>query len=218
MEDFTLAGGGVAEQASAARRTRERIVRVLREDEEREREKSGGVVGAGEVVGVLGFSQGARMAAGLLADQAEEEEEGKGVGQQQKGGEEGLMMRMPRWKFGVLLCGSSPPYSIANAGKRPDQYKGGRDEHGLVEPPADAEVVEGVPTVHVRGLRDPHLEKGRRLERYFGGEKEVMEFEMGHHLPQAAGDVASGGRNATNEIRDAVLRASRKSEGKGAVT
>lgn len=199
-EDFGKAGG-VEEQESAARRTRERIVEAVRKDEEREAEKNGGKGGGcGEVVGVLGFSQGARMAAGLLADQAAS-----------SSGDEGTGTGMPKWKFGVLLCGSHPPYSVANAGRRPEEYKGVKDEHGVVEPPAEAEVIGNVPTVHVRGLRDPHLEKGRRLGRYFGGEKEVMEFEMGHYLPQAAGDVASGGKNATIEIRDAILRAWRKS-------
>ncbi|MDI1487420.1 MAG: hypothetical protein OHK93_006690 [Ramalina farinacea] len=199
-ESFEDVEAGVQEQVVAARRTRERVVDAIKRDEEREVEKAGGKGGVGEVVGVLGFSQGARMAAGLLADQA-------------ASGDEKGITGMPEWKFGVLLCGSYPPYSIANAGKRPEEFKGAKDEHGVLEPPAEHEVMGDVPTVHVRGLRDPHLEKGRRLGRYFGGEKEEMEFEMGHYLPQAAGDVASGGKNATVEIRDAILRAWRKSQG-----
>ena len=207
VEDFGKPGG-VEEQKRAAQRTREKVVQAIRADEEREAEKAGGGKEGGkcgEVVGVLGFSQGARMAAGLLADQF------AAVGA--NSGDEETITGMPSWQFGVLLCGSHPPYSTANAGRRPEEFKGARDEHGVVEPPAEDEVVQGVPTVHVRGLRDPHLEKGRRLGRYFGGEKEVMEFEMGHNLPQAAGDVASGGRDATNEIRDAILRAWRTSQG-----
>ena len=53
----------------------------------------------GEFVGVLGFSQGGRLTAGLLADQ----EEGNAW--------EG----MRHWKFGVMLCGSYRRWSISLA-------------------------------------------------------------------------------------------------------
>ncbi|KAL9124043.1 MAG: hypothetical protein Q9217_006588 [Psora testacea] len=220
-EDFSSRGleAGVREQEDAARRTRESILEVVREG----RRGKGEAEGRGEIVGVLGFSQGARMSAGLLADQ----EEGRADGE------------MPRFGFGVLLCGSYPPYSLSNAGKSPLDWAGKRDEHGTLLPPRPEEVIH-IPSVHVRGLLDPHLEKGRRLGRYFAGEEEeeeegeeewsgygygdrkgdgvtkvVLEFEMGHHLPQAAGDVSSGGKAATKEIVDAILRVSAPYHGKG---
>ncbi|KAL9097644.1 MAG: hypothetical protein Q9163_006328 [Psora crenata] len=210
--------GGVREQEEGARRARAQILNVIREGRAR---------GEGEVVGVLGFSQGGRMAAGLLADQ----EEGRAA------------VEMPRFAFGVLLCASYPPYSLANAAKAPPTQgvlAQRRDEHGTLVPPRPDEVIY-IPSVHVRGLVDPHLEKGRRLARYFAGEekeeededggqdawsgygygdgnmtkgkkpevtKVELEFEMGHHLPQAAGDVSSGGKAATKEIVDAILRVS----------
>ena len=142
----------------------------------------------GEFVGVLGFSQGARMAAGLLADQEEGENEG-----------------MPEWKFGVLLCGSYPPISLSAsrklvAGPNNDIR---RDEHGEIREPGIGEVIR-VPTVHMRGLRDIHLEKGRRLAKFFS-DKIEFEFDMEHHLPGAAGDTTSP-RTATADLVHGILK------------
>lgn len=141
----------------------------------------------GEFVGVLGFSQGARMAAGLLADQEEGESKG-----------------MPEWKFGVLLCGSYPPGSLS-ASRRPIPEVNGhvmRDTHGETREPDSEEVIR-VPTVHMRGLQDIHLEKGRRLSKFFS-DKIEFEFDQGHHLPGAAGDTTSP-KTATTDLANAVL-------------
>ena len=139
----------------------------------------------GEFVGLIGFSQGARMVTGLLADQEEGENEG-----------------MPVWKFGVLLCGSYPPFSLSASRKQivePEK----KDKHGEIREPAVGEIIR-VPSVHVRGTKDVHCEKGRRLAKFFG-DKIEFEFEMGHHLPGAAGDTTSP-KSATADIADAVLR------------
>lgn len=186
-DDYSTSGpeAGVAVQKASAEKTRRKIVKAVEEEE------------GGEVVGVLGFSQGGRMAAGLMADQ----EEGRAY------------PGMPHFRFGVLLCASYPPYSMKNAGKSPADWPRGMDEHGMLNVPK-GEVMITLPSVHVRGLLDQHLEKGRRLRKYFGGKSCVdLEFEMGHHLPQAAGDVASGGRKATNEIRDAIVEAWKEGQG-----
>ena len=142
----------------------------------------------GEFVGVLGFSQGARMAAGLLADQEEGENEG-----------------MPKWKFGVLLCGSYPPSSLSASRKPLGGPKDdvSRDEHGEIGEPGIGEIIR-VPSVHLRGLQDVHLEKGRRLSRYFS-DKIELEFDQGHHLPGAAGDTTSP-KTATADLADAILK------------
>ena len=137
----------------------------------------------GDFVGVLGFSQGARMTAGLLADQAE----GNNAG-------------MPNFDFGVLLCGGQPPMSL-NAAKTP--YKAARsDEHGPIFEHRDFELIDS-PTVHVRGTQDPHFEKGKRLAGFFS-DKIELEYNMGHHQPGAAGDTTSP-KNATMEIAEAIL-------------
>ena len=142
----------------------------------------------GDFVGVLGFSQGARMVAGLLADQEEGENEG-----------------MPDWKFAVLLCGSYPPSSLSASrkavGGTPKIVK--RDEHGEIHEPGIAETIR-VPSVHMRGLQDIHLEKGRRLAGYFSDKME-FEFDQGHHLPGAAGDTTSP-KTATADLAAAILK------------
>lgn len=144
----------------------------------------------GEFVGVLGFSQGGRMTAGLLADL--------------QGGEEG---GLPRWRFGVCLCASYPPLSMEWARKeaRGEVWKGKSDWHGEVREVGKEEIIH-VRSVHVRGTLDKHCEKGRRLVKYFDkGMVADMEFVMGHHLPGAAGDTTSD-KGDTDRIKDAILR------------
>lgn len=146
--------------------------------------------GYGGFVGVLGFSQGGRMVAGLLADLQEGED-----------------MGLPHWKFGVLLCASHPPLSMSSSRPATAKPMGEVDGHGPLREPSEDEIIH-VPTVHVRGTLDPHLEKGRRLVRYFDEKTRIsMEFVMGHHLPGAAGDTTSS-KEATDEIKDAILQAS----------
>ena len=142
----------------------------------------------GDFVGVLGFSQGARMAAGLLSDQERGDSEG-----------------MPDWKFGVLLCGSHPPYSLRACRAPLDglEDKAGDDQYGPIATPG-AEDMISVPSVHMRGLRDKHLERGRRLARHFSDKME-FEFDQGHHLPGSAGDTTSP-KTATADLAEAILQ------------
>lgn len=166
------------DQLRGALRVREVLRDAIAEDERAGR--------TGEVVGVLGFSQGARMAAGLLADR--------------EAGERGWVARL---RVGVFVCGSYPPYSLAAARKVGGGWKPERvDKHGEVREVEEGEVIR-CPSVHVRGLMDVHLEKGRRLAEWFD-EKVEFEYEMGHHLPGAAGDTTSP-KDATKEIAEAIL-------------
>lgn len=147
----------------------------------------------GDFVGVMGFSQGGKQTAGLLADQ-----------------ENGETTGLPHWKFGVLLCASYEPLSLENARKlamgADAAPKGEFDHHGEIREPEAHEIIH-VPSVHVTGTLDPHCEKGRRLFKFFDKETAIrMEFVMGHHLPGAAGDKTSD-KGDTDAIKDAILRA-----------
>lgn len=143
----------------------------------------------GEFIGALGFSQGGRLTAGLLADQEE------------RNAAEG----MPEWKFGVMLCGSFPPLSLSLARTPSTKTSQGIDEHGETRGPEEDEIIH-IPSVLVRGSLDPHCEKGRRLVKYFDPETAIaMEFKMGHHLPGAAGDTTSD-KGDTQKIVDAILK------------
>ena len=158
------------------RRVRQVLKKVIKED-------------GGEFVGLLGFSQGARLTAGLLADQVE--------GNAPEG--------MPRWKFGAMLCGSFPPLSLSLARSPSTKPSQGVDEHGETREPDEDEIIH-VPSVLVRGTLDPHCEKGRRLVKYFDPETaNVLVFKMGHHLPGAAGDTTSD-KGDTQRIVDAILK------------
>ena len=194
VEDYSSEGvdAGVKEQERGAKKTRQRIMEAIRDDDKAIAEGDS-TAEPGPVVAVVGFSMGGRMTAGLLADTAEERA--------------GETPGMPDFKFGVMLCASYPPYSLTNASKSPSDYSDPKDDLGTLLPPSEEEILK-IPSVHVRGLLDSNLERGRRLSKYFkdGGVKEEMEFEMYHNLPQAAGDTTSGGQKSTNEIADAILR------------
>ena len=158
------------------RRVRQVLAKVIKDD-------------GGEFVGVLGFSQGAKMTAGLLADQ---EERNAAVG-------------MPDWKFGVMLCGAFPPLSLSLARAPSSKPSQGIDEFGETRQPDDDEIIH-VPSVLVRGTLDPHCERGRRLARYFDEETSIsLVFKIGHHLPGAAGDTTSD-KGDTQKIVDAILK------------
>ena len=135
----------------------------------------------GEWVGLLGFSQGAKVAGSMLLRQ-----------QGRAGwGESGRV----RFRFAVLMAGSDPLVSL-----RPD----GRVEPGL----GDAGQIMGVPsfwegrggehllrlpTIHVHGTRDPGLELHRQLlERYCeeGGAR-LVEWDGHHRIPIKKKDVAA---------------------------
>ena len=138
----------------------------------------------GEFVGVLGFSQGGRQTSGLLADQVEGRNKG-----------------MPEFKFGVILCSGYPPMSLS-ASEQPYESHGS-DEHGPLMEPTPEQIIH-IPTVHVRGLQDVHLQKGRRIADFFDNKIE-LEYDMGHHQPGAAGDTTSP-KGASTEIAEAILK------------
>lgn len=158
------------------RRVRQVLAKVMKDD-------------GGEFVGVLGFSQGAKMTAGLLADQ---EERNAAAG-------------MPDWKFGVMLCGAFPPLSLSLARAPSSKPSQGVDDFGETRQPDDDEIIH-VPSVLVRGTLDPHCERGRRLAKYFDEETSIsLVFKIGHHLPGAAGDTTSD-KGDTQKIVDAILK------------
>lgn len=159
------------------RRVRQVLRKVIKDD-------------GGEFVGVLGFSQGARLTAGLLADQEE------------RNAAEG----MPNWSFGVMLCGAFPPLSLSLARTPSTKPSQGVDEYGETREPDEDEIIH-IPSVLVRGTLDPHCERGRRLVKYFDQETATsLVFKMGHHLPGAAGDTTSD-KGDTQRIVDAILKA-----------
>lgn len=143
-------------------------------------------------VGIMGFSQGAMLAAGILMEQC------------RTGG--GLAGEDVKFQFGVFLVPGFPPIGVdsryTGLGDKYEYGKGEGDERyrGTIK----------VPSVHMHGLRDPVLEKSRALARCFpdpdngGGEglpKTILEFDTEHHLP-----LGKGGMEDTKKLANAILK------------
>ncbi|KGO65701.1 Serine hydrolase FSH [Penicillium italicum] len=129
----------------------------------------------GDWVGLLGFSQGAKVAASILY-------------RQQKCG-------MTSFRFAVLFAGSGPlvwlmpnlpkPRGLVDA-DTPFTYPApawltlGSDEHTL-----------RLPTIHVHGLKDPGLDRHRDLLREYCDplQTTLLEWEGNHRMPIKSRDV-----------------------------
>ena len=112
-------------------------------------------------VGILGFSQGGRLAAGLLAEQERREEEtGEGEGE--------------GFKFGVFLMTPNPPMTE------------------LVYEDSGIEKIR-VPSVNIVGKQDKWYELSKTMHaEYFEDESaKLVEFDIGHRLPNEPKDVLS---------------------------
>ncbi|ORY68205.1 serine hydrolase-domain-containing protein [Pseudomassariella vexata] len=137
----------------------------------------------GEWVGLLGFSQGAKLAASLLFRQQKRVEK---LGAKQAGS---------TWKFAVLLAGRAPLVSLD-----PDVFKSTMlsdpSQTGLAGPPdlmeamSDGHILK-LPTIHVHGLQDPGLHLHRELlEDYCSLESvTVLEWDGAHRVPLKGVDV-----------------------------
>ncbi|KAK0649877.1 serine hydrolase FSH [Cercophora newfieldiana] len=142
--------------------------------------------GTGPWVGVLGFSQGAKMAANFLWMQ------------ERLNGPVPMLASDVRFRFGVFMAGSAPPVML--------------DPHGVLQPvprhidTADTlgtsvftdwpESNEGehsiaAPTLHVHGLRDPGIEGHRKLFRWYvkPGTAKLVEWDGDHRIPLKKSDV-----------------------------
>ncbi len=164
-------------------------VRTAMEDDDR--------MGAnGEWVGLLGFSQGTKVAASMLYTQQVVQER---FGDGDAGGRSGDGVK---WQFGVLMAGRAPlvmlderveplPKGIADAsmGSTPftDWPDGSETAHLL-----------RLPTVHVHGMRDPGLEQHLTLLNVYcaKGTARLVKWDGDHRLPIRSTDVDA----VTNQI------------------
>ena len=143
-------------------------------------------------VGVMGFSQGAMLAAGILMEQC------------LRGG--GLAGEDVTFKFGVFFVPGFPPIGLdSRYTALGDLYEYGKGE-------LDPRYVGAIkiPSVHLHGLRDPVLEKSRALARCFPdpgeNDKEAIpktgiECDVGDHLP-----LGKEGMADTKKIVNAILK------------
>jgi hypothetical protein len=138
---------------------------------------------SGSWVGLLGFSQGAKLAATLL------------LLQQARG--EAFDRRRPSFRFAVLMAGRAPvclnteKLTVLGADERafgtlPDRLdrlgKSSRDQ---------VEQLISLPTIHVHGLRDKGIEMHRKTLEYCGeSSTRIIEWDGDHRLPIKSKDVA----------------------------
>ncbi|RYP46458.1 hypothetical protein DL768_007328 [Monosporascus sp. mg162] len=138
--------------------------------------------GTGPWVGLLGFSQGAKLAASLLFRQ-QVREEGK------------LLGASSRWRFAILMAGRSPLVALD-----PDVFASpllsGAGEAGLRGPPDLMDAMAGrhvlrLPTVHVHGMNDPGLHLHRDLMENYCDPTSVrlVEWDGEHRVPFKTTDV-----------------------------
>ncbi|EER25594.1 hypothetical protein D8B26_000092 [Coccidioides posadasii str. Silveira] len=137
----------------------------------------------GPWVGLLGFSQGAKLAASLIFRQQVRAEK---LGRAKAGSD---------WKFAVLMAGRAPIVSLD-----PDVFRSSLlsnlSQTGLSGPPELGDImgeehVLKLPTIHVHGLADPGLHLHRELlENYCSVDSaRVVEWNGAHRVPLKSADV-----------------------------
>lgn len=140
--------------------------------------------GTGEWVGLIGFSQGAKLAFSmLLENQLREQYDPFSTG-----------FAGVQWKFGVIMAGRAPPYSLSDRTKFSKHYS------RLGELPKEYDYAASniqvqdklqIPTLHVHGLSDPGLELHRHLFREFcdPASTALLEWDGAHRIPFKTWDV-----------------------------
>ena len=141
----------------------------------------------GEWVGVLGFSQGAKIAASLLFMQQKQTEQlGKG-------------RAAFNFHFAVILAGRAPLVSLdprlitspllADPGQSTMAFERFPDEHNC----EDQDHILRLPTVHVHGQQDQGLHLHRRLLKQYCHEDStrLVEWDGDHRVPVKTRDVAA---------------------------
>lgn len=139
--------------------TNEAEEELVRSTVQRELKKEDGA----PFVGVLGFSQGARIATGLLQEQ------------------ENTQAVAPHLCFGVLINGTYPPLRLTS---NPSTVLPRLIESAPGPWIPEHEACVHLPSVHVHGRSDDYLERSKLLARcYDPSTATVLEFDNGHHLP-----------------------------------
>lgn len=148
----------------------------------------------GEWVGILGFSQGAKVAGSLLLRQQGRARSGE--------------RSKARFRFAVLMAGRGPLVSLEPDGRVGPGLGDAAQMMGVSSPwkGGGGEQVLRLPTIHVHGIRDPGLELHRQLlEQYCEeGSARLVEWDGGHRVPikkDVAAVIKSQIRDVATEMR-----------------
>ncbi|GJD04435.1 citrinin biosynthesis oxydoreductase CtnB [Colletotrichum higginsianum] len=140
----------------------------------------------GEWVGLLGFSQGAKISASLMyTQQMLKQKYGKRIAS--AGGS-------ADWKFGVLLAGRAPLIVLDDRLEAPqgvgDASEASVEFHDWPKGSSTAHMLK-LPTIHVHGLKDAGLDHHRRLLKQYcqPGTTRLVEWDGAHRVPIKTWDV-----------------------------
>lgn len=132
--------------------------------------------GDGPWVGLIGFSQGAKLAASLLYDQQiRMEKEGKAP---------------TDYQFAVLFAGRSPLISFSEHTKHPALVPAGKVSEGHNYRGENPHILS-IPTIHVHGLADAGIHLHRRMLYQYHDPTTSTLIEWGgdHRVPIRSADV-----------------------------
>lgn len=161
--------------------------------------------GTGEWVGLMGFSQGAKLSASLLVEQQAREEEARKTGEAVQPGLIGSPN--PNWRFGILLAGRAPLSNLNPVLLQSEALVSASDlsEGFQFSTVVDVHAKLRKPTLHVHGMADPGLHLHRRLLHEYceDGTATLVEWEGAHRIPLKSNDVERVVK-AIYDIADAV--------------
>jgi predicted esterase len=154
--------------------------------------------------GVMGFSQGARLTAGLLLRQKIQERDDLAASSSSASSSSGTATTTTtpssasastglglktKFAFGIMIGGPYPPIGLCpspSPAARPDDNDNDNDHDLDIDTSmiADYKLLKDIPTVHAWG-RDDHIRPGcEALARLCESDHSFqMDFEGGHHLP-----------------------------------
>ncbi|OAL44102.1 hypothetical protein IQ07DRAFT_522979 [Pyrenochaeta sp. DS3sAY3a] len=159
-------------------------IRSAMEDDDREG-------GTGEWVGLMGFSQGAKLSASLLLEQQVREDKAKREGKVLGTGLIGL--RDLNWRFGVLLAGRAPLSNLNPEIMKSDALvsAGNISEGFQFCKEVDSDMVLSKPTLHVHGMADEGLYLHQKLLKEYCQDDSttLVEWEGAHRIPLKSMDV-----------------------------
>ncbi|PSN63047.1 hypothetical protein BS50DRAFT_576872 [Corynespora cassiicola Philippines] len=159
-------------------------IRTAMEDDDRQGAR-------GEWVGLMGFSQGAKLSASLLLEQQAREEKASKEGRKDvKLGFIGIPLN---WRFGILLAGRAPLSNMnPEIQKSPALVSTENISEGFqFVKEVDADSILKKPTLHVHGMADPGLHLHRILLNEYceAGSTKLVEWEGAHRIPIKSNDV-----------------------------
>ena len=133
--------------------------------------------GTGPIVGLMGFSQGAKLAASLLYEQ---EARMKFTGS-----------APTKYQFALLLAGRCPLVSLSPLTESPGLVPAGDLSEGFDTSKNDGTHMLSLPSIHVHGLKDPGLHLHRKLlNEYCDPASTILvEWDGDHRVPIKQQDV-----------------------------